>query len=119
MGDIYDEVAMRFISLVCVSLIVGATTPVLAQPAAFNGLDAYITKSMKDWDVPGVAIAIVKGDSTIYSKGYGVRTLGKTDPVTERTMFAIGSSSKAFTAVAVGMLVDEGKMNWNDPVTQH
>ncbi|MFN2399372.1 MAG: serine hydrolase [Gemmatimonadaceae bacterium] len=99
--------------------LVLAPSAAVAQASPFDGLDAYITKSMKDWEVPGVAIAIVRGDSMIYAKGYGVRTLGKTDPVTERTMFAIGSSSKAFTGVAVAMLVDEGKINWNDPVTQH
>jgi len=66
-----------------------------------------------------VAVAIVRNDSVIYARGYGVRELAKPAPVTARTMFAIGSASKAFTAAAVAMLVDEGKLRWDDAVTMH
>ncbi|HEX9108221.1 MAG TPA: serine hydrolase [Longimicrobiales bacterium] len=82
------------------------------------GLDAYIEKAMKDWEVPGLALAIVKNDSVIYARGYGVRELGKPDPVTPRTIFAVGSTSKAFTAALMAMLVDSGKVKWDDHVTQ-
>jgi len=88
-------------------------------PATFTTLDAYVEKAMKDWEVPGAAIAIVKGDSVIYAKGFGVRATGKAEKVDARTIFAIGSASKAFTAAGVAMLVDEGKIRWDDPVTQH
>jgi CubicO group peptidase (beta-lactamase class C family) len=74
---------------------------------------------MKDWGVPGVAIAVVKDDRVVLAKGYGVRELGKPEPVDERTLFAIGSSSKAFTAAAIAMLVDEKKLKWDDPATQY
>ena len=67
----------------------------------------------------GAGIAIVKGDKVVYAKGYGVRKLGDPAPVNERTLFAIGSAGKAFTAAALAALVDEGKIKWDDPVTKH
>src|SRR5437867_6901335 len=81
------------------------------------GFDQYITQAMQDWKVPGLAIAVVKNDSIVLMKGYGTRTMGNAEPVDEHTLFAIGSSSKAFTATLVAMLVDEGKMRWDDPIT--
>ncbi len=82
-------------------------------------IDELAEKSMRAWGVPGVAIAIVEGDKVIYAKGYGVKELGKTDPVTAGTIFAIGSTTKAFTTAAMAMLVDEGKMGWDDPVRSY
>ena len=90
-----------------------------AQVAPLEGFDDYVNKAIKDWEVPGIAIAIVKDDKIVLAKGYGVRELGKAAPVDERTIFAIGSSSKAFTATALAMLVDEGKIKWDDPVTKY
>ncbi|HEY9434605.1 MAG TPA: serine hydrolase [Blastocatellia bacterium] len=90
-----------------------------AQEAPLQGFDEYVNKALKDWEVPGVGIAIVKGDKVVLAKGYGVRKLGDPTPVDDRTIFAIGSSSKAFTAAALAMLVDEGKIKWDDPVTKH
>jgi CubicO group peptidase (beta-lactamase class C family) len=82
-------------------------------------LDAYVAKVMKDWKVPGLAIAIVKNDSVILAKGYGVRTLGDPAPVDANTIFAIGSSSKAFTAALVALAADAGKMRWDEPVSTY
>jgi CubicO group peptidase (beta-lactamase class C family) len=90
-----------------------------AQEAPLQGFDEYVNKALKDWEVPGVGIAIVKGDKVVLAKGYGVRKIGDPTPVDERTIFAIGSSSKAFTAAALAMLVDEGKIKWDDPVTKY
>ncbi|MCI0664212.1 MAG: beta-lactamase family protein [Acidobacteria bacterium] len=90
-----------------------------AQVAPLEGFDDYVNKAIKDWEVPGIAIAIVKDDKIVLAKGYGLRELGKSAPVDERTIFAIGSSSKAFTAAALAMLVDEGKIKWDDPVTKY
>jgi CubicO group peptidase (beta-lactamase class C family) len=89
-----------------------------AQSAPLAGLDRYIESAMKDWAVPGLAIAVVKDDSVIFAKGYGVRELGKPGAVDDNTLFAIASTSKAFTAASLGMLVDEGKVSWDDPVTK-
>lgn len=97
-----------------------AAAPVSAQRGAdpLAGLDEYIARAVKDWNVPGLSIAVVKGDSTVFLRGYGVRELGKPDAVTPNTLFAIGSNSKSFTAAAIGMLVDDGKMRWDDKVTK-
>jgi len=84
------------------------------QPLA--GLDAYISKTMPDWKTPGLAIAVVKDGEVVFAHGYGVRELGKPAPVDTRTLFAIGSTTKAMTAALVGMLVDEKKVDWDAPV---
>lgn len=90
-----------------------------AQQAPLRGFDDYVRKAMREWEVPGVALAIVKDDRVILAKGYGVRKLGEATPVDENTMFAIASCTKAFTTAALAMLVDEGKLKWDDPVIQH
>ena len=90
-----------------------------AQNAPLSGFDDYVNKAIRDWAVPGVAIAIVKDDKIIMARGYGVKKLGDPGPVDERTLFAIGSSSKAFTAASIAMLVDEGKLKWDDPASKY
>lgn len=90
-----------------------------AQGAPLVGFDDYVNKAIKDWEVPGLSIAIIKDDKIVYAKGFGVRKLGDAAPVDERTLFAIGSSSKAFTAATIAMLVDEGKIKWDDPATRY
>jgi CubicO group peptidase (beta-lactamase class C family) len=82
-------------------------------------IDAYAQKVRADWNVPGFAIAIVKDDNVIFAKGYGVRNITKLDKVDENTLFAIASNSKAFTTASLAMLVDEGKLNWDDKVTKY
>ena len=90
-----------------------------AQPAPLTGLDDYITAAMEAWQVPGLAIAIVHDGRTIYERGYGVRDVTTGEPVDEHTLFAVGSTSKAFTSAALGMLVDEGRLGWDDRVIDH
>ncbi len=111
--------ARSILPLVSILALVPGPARAQAPDARLAGLDAYIEKAMKAWEVPGLALAIVKNDSVIYLKGYGVRELGKPQPVTPRTLFAIGSTSKAFTAALMAMLVDSGKVKWDDHVTQH
>ena len=82
-------------------------------------IDKLVEDARKEWQVPGAAIAIVRGDEVVYLKGYGVRELGSSQPVTPDTLFAIGSTTKAFTTTAMAMLVDDGKMTWDDPVRKH
>jgi CubicO group peptidase (beta-lactamase class C family) len=90
-----------------------------AQAKPLQGFDAYVTRSMAAWQVPGLAVAVVRNDTVVLAKGYGLRTLGKPEPVDARTLFAIGSASKAFTAMAVAMLVDQGKVKWDDRATNY
>ena len=104
------------IALAASAIALAAAPPLLAQGSAiarepYPGWDAYVTQALATWKVPGAAIAIVRNDSVIYAKGYGVRQVGATQSVDERTVFAIGSSSKAFTAAAVAMLADEKKLS--------
>ncbi|QMU30213.1 serine hydrolase domain-containing protein [Adhaeribacter radiodurans] len=85
----------------------------------FTALDAYYEKSRQDWDVPGMAIAIVKNDSIVFAKGYGVLNNKTGGPVNANTIFGIASNTKAYTAAALAMLVEEGKLDWHDPVTKY
>src|SRR5437660_3291164 len=95
------------------------TTVVMAQSAPPPDLDAYVGRVMKTFDVPGIAVAIVKDRKVVLAKGYGVRKLGDPTPVDENTLFAIGSNTKAFTVAALATLVDENKISWDDHVYQH
>lgn len=90
-----------------------------AQGAPLAGLDTYIQRAMVEWQVPGLAIAVVRDDSVIYERGFGVRQLGEPGMVDQHTMFPIASTTKAFTVGALGMLVDERKVRWDDKVSQY
>ncbi|MBS1582463.1 MAG: serine hydrolase [Bacteroidetes bacterium] len=81
-----------------------------------DSLDAYIARSVKAFDQPGLAVGIVKDGKLIWSKGYGKLDLAKPDAVTPSSVFYCASISKAFTACAIGLLVDEGKLRFDDPV---
>lgn len=87
--------------------------------ADWRAFDAYVNKTLADWEVPGAALAIVKDDKIVYAKGYGIKEIGKTGKTDEHTLFGIASNSKAFTATALAILVDEGKINWDDKVIKH
>lgn len=89
---------------------------VASASTALDGLDEYIEGARQSWQVPGLAIAIVQDDRIIYSRGFGVREEGKPGKVDADTVFAIGSATKAFTAAALGMLVDERKIGWDGAV---
>jgi CubicO group peptidase (beta-lactamase class C family) len=110
----------RFTGVVLAALLLPA---VLAGPARAQepvpGLDAYIEAAMRAWEVPGFAVAVVRNDSVILARGYGTTRAGAGTPVDEHTLFAIASTTKAMTAAAVGMLVDEGRVAWDDPVSRH
>ncbi len=95
--------------------------PSSAWAADFDpkSLDTAIEKAMKEMEVPGAAVAVVKDDEVIYLKAFGVREKGKPESVTVNTVFPIASCSKAFTATAIGMLVDDGKLKWDDKVHDH
>jgi len=106
-------VVLSILSVSLVSAQHGLSGPQIRQ------LEAYIEKARRDWNVPGCAITIVKNDTIVFEKGYGIRELGKPAPVDEHTVFAIASCSKAFTAAAVGILVDEGKLKWDGRVAEY
>jgi CubicO group peptidase (beta-lactamase class C family) len=98
-----------------------AASPAVASPATIQlaHLDADVERVMKLFDVPGIAIAVVKDGQVLTARGFGVRKLGAPEKVDGKTLFEVASNSKAFTAAALAMLVDEGKLAWDDPVTKH
>ena len=84
-----------------------------------DSLDAYIHHSMAQWEVPGLAIAVVKEDSVVFSRGYGLRHIGRTEAVDTSTIFSLMSPTKTFTTTAIAMLVEEGKLSWDNRVIEH
>jgi CubicO group peptidase (beta-lactamase class C family) len=97
---------------------VGARTPapVAVDEAALAALDRYIAAAVDDWNLPGLAISIVADDRVVFSRGYGLRDIEGAEPVDTGTRFAIGSTTKAIVSVALGILVDEGRVAWDAPV---
>jgi CubicO group peptidase (beta-lactamase class C family) len=105
---------VRQIAVAIVLLMLTAQAGAQQGPPA--DLDEYVGRSMKTFEVPGMAVAIVKDGKVVRLKGYGVKKLGENAPVDENTLFGIGSNTKAFTAAALATLVDDGKISWDDPV---
>ena len=90
-----------------------------AQQKPLAGFDDYVNRAIRELKHAGIAVAIVRNDSVVYAKGYGVRKVGESAPVDANTIFAIGSSSKAFTGLAAAMLVDQKKMRWDEPLATY
>jgi CubicO group peptidase (beta-lactamase class C family) len=105
-----------FASLAPTIAVAQARPPADRFPAE---LDRYIANVLTQWRIPGIAIAVVRNDSTLVAKGYGVRALGKPDRIDENTVFDIASLAKSFTATAAAILVDRGVLRWDDPVQRH
>lgn len=108
--------------------LTGPPTPSVVQhsvPATASaddplaGLEGWVREALDAWGVPGLGLAIVKDDEIVLAGGFGVREAGTNERVDEHTVFAIGSAGKAFTAVGVASLVEEGRMEWDDPVLDH
>ncbi len=114
----------RIIRAFCFLIILSSfLTPLAANKKGpedlLKGLDKFITERMEEWEVPGLAISIVQDGRLVFSKGFGFRNVEKTLPVTPETLFAIGSCTKAFTAVTMGILVDEGTLEWDKPLREY
>ncbi len=104
-------------------LLIAFVSVLAQQPATaaspLDGLDAYVHKAMHEWQVPGMAVAVVKDGKVVMARGYGVRELGKPEKVDADTIFDIGSNTKSFTAAALGILVKQGKLRWDARVVDH
>src|SRR5262245_37126455 len=94
-----------------------AEDPALAQK--LKGCDAYMETVLKDWNVPGIGVGIVVKDKLVFAKGYGFRDYGKKIAYTPKTVQPIASNTKLFTAVAIGLLVEDGKLEWDKPVRRY
>jgi len=102
--------------LLAVSLAFGILR---AQPLSSIQIDTLVDRTLRAFDVPGIAVCVIKDGKVIHSRGYGVRSLATRQRMDENTLFGIASNSKAFTTAALGMLVDEGKLHWDDKVRQY
>ena len=109
----------RYFCVIAVVALFSVTQAAEVRPVTASEIDALVQKAMKTFDVPGVAVAVIKDDKVIYAKGFGVRSLNTKLKVDDHTLFGIASNSKAFTAAALAMLVDEKKINWDDKVTDY
>jgi CubicO group peptidase (beta-lactamase class C family) len=98
---------------------VAGSTCACAAPLKPDDIDQLVTRTMKEFQVPGVAVGIVKDGKLVFAKGYGVRALGDPDPVDADTVFGIASNTKAFTTTALATLVDSGGLGWDDRVIDH
>ncbi len=110
---------MVVLPLLCALLLLLGGFPASAQPAPLTGFDDAANTALRQWNVPGMAVSVVKDGKVVFSKGYGMRKVGESSPVDDHTLFSIGSISKSFTAMALGILVEEGKLSWDDPVSQY
>jgi CubicO group peptidase (beta-lactamase class C family) len=107
------------LSVFCAAAAIAPIDRGSAAPASPPNLDQWVQRAMRTFEVPGIALAIVKDDAVVIAKGYGVRKLGDPAPVDARTLFGIASNTKAFTATALGLLVEEKKIEWDAPVIRY
>ncbi len=116
------RVAMRAVCLVTLLLscrppaCLGAEDPVLRKK--LGDFDAYMQKVVKDWNVPGIGVGVVVQGELVFAKGYGFRDYARKLPFTPQTTVPIASNTKLFTAIASGLLVEEGKLDWDRPVRE-
>ena len=116
--------ALLFFALQPTPALVGQAGPPAAPTSrsavsgdrALRGLDDFVARVMKEWQVPGLALGVIQDGKAVLLKGYGYRDAEKRLPVTPRTLMAIGSNTKSFTVVLMGMLADSGKLEWDKPV---
>ena len=104
-----------FVLLLAIITLRSANAQLITSPQ----IDALVQRTLTTFDVPGIAVAVVKDGKVIHSQGYGVRSLKTNQKVDENTLFGIASNSKAFTAAALGILMDEGKLTWDDKVIDY
>jgi CubicO group peptidase (beta-lactamase class C family) len=109
-------VLFAFTSLAVAPSPLLADEPSVAAKEPLAGFDSFVNQALPAWEVPGLAIAVVKNGKVVLAQGYGFRDVDKKLPVTPKTLFAIGSCTKAFTTFLMGTLVDQGKLDWDKPV---
>lgn len=110
---------LLFILLAFTTTAIAQKRPVTDLDRKIKEFDAYVQMALKQWEVPGAGVAVVKDGKVIYLKAFGTRDVSTGAHATTETLFSIGSTTKAMTAVCLGMLVDEGKIAWDDPVVKY
>jgi CubicO group peptidase (beta-lactamase class C family) len=111
------RLALCLLAAACFPAASAAAKPRPEAPPAFLG--GHVARVMREFGVPGLAVAVVKDGRVVLAKGYGVRRAGEEAPVDAETLFGIASNTKAFTCAALSILADEGRLSWDDPVTKH
>ena len=110
--------------LLTLVLVLGFNIPIRAQDKSVDisqklqGFDAFMEKTMKEWNGVGIGLGVVVNDKLVFAKGYGYRDYEKKLPITANTLFPIASNTKLFPSVAAGFLVEEGKLTWDRPVRE-
>lgn len=113
---------LRRFSVLTIAFALNTSAVAAQQPSIetrLQGFDGYMAQVLKDWNVPGIGVGIVVKDKLVFAKGYGYRDYGKKLPYTATTVQPIASNTKLFTAVAAGLLVDEGKLDWDEPIRRY
>jgi CubicO group peptidase (beta-lactamase class C family) len=115
------KISLSITILLLLCILLPATVFAQSQDVQkkLKGFDQYMEKLLKDWNTPGVGVGIVVKDKLVFVKGYGYRDYEKKLPVTPNTLFQIASNTKLFTAAAIGLLVEEKKLDWDKPVQQY
>jgi len=111
--------AARFATNWAVGLFLLIAPSLVYAQADLAEMDRHFEQARKDWGIPGMAVAIVKNGEVVFARGYGVLEEDSTTPVDEHTLFAVASNTKAFISGALATLVDDGKLDWNDPVRKY
>lgn len=106
----------RFLTFCCFFVLAGN---LFSQDSSLNDLNPYVLRTLKEFQVPGMSVGIVKEGKVIFAKGFGVKNITTNEPVDTNTLFQIASNSKAFTAACLAILIDRGKLNWDDRVVDH
>ncbi len=107
---------------IIIALLILFSTSIYAQENKgidFEKLDKYLDKALAEWKIPGMTVAVVQGDSIAFAKGYGIKEFGKEGKVNSKTLFAVASNTKSFTSASLSQLVTEGKIKWDDKVTDY
>ena len=109
----------QFRCLVLLLLFTTFALPITAQDVVPDNFDEWMEAGMEQWDIPGMGVAIVHDGEIAYTRGFGIHKLGESQTIDEHTQFGLASVSKHMTASSLAILVDEGLINWKDPVTKH
>ena len=115
----YSVIASRIQKVLMVLLCLRSGATEASEWAGSTDFDAYVAQTMRDFKVPGAAVAVVRNGNVLVARGYGLRDVENRLPVTTKTLFPIASITKSFTATTLGMLVDEGIVDWDKPVRDY
>jgi len=105
--------------MILLSIQLNSFTQSVDVPKKLKGFDQYMEKVLKDWNIPGAGVGIIYKGNLVFAKGYGYRDYENKLPVTPNTLFQIASNTKLFTAISVGMLVDQGRLDWDKPIRNY